>query len=294
MISAYETIECEQQKMTTQLAESVKTCLDDRKLDNSDLLVAGRMEKIPSSLRASLLASDSSFEESAVSSTENSILPSESYDEDVNEERENNDEERNLSVPLKLINNTSEMDKSRNEESSEDTNNDKYEETKENRMRESISISAANSAVLEGASTCRVTRNEQIREQRRSKDQSKNKQNQILLEIQMQERVALDDSHADENPTVADVRVCCENVMELRLDTDERRDDDDIEREMIWQQDDPDNKLFYDAVRSGNAKRVSALISSGCVQNLDEPDWNMSGDPPLLVAATNHYLPVLR
>lgn len=55
-----------------------------------------------------------------------------------------------------------------------------------------------------------------------------------------------------------------------------------------------DGDSFYDAVRSGNAKRVSALIANGCVKNLNEPDWNVSGDPPLLMAATNHSLSVLR
>ncbi|KAK1124444.1 hypothetical protein K0M31_006799 [Melipona bicolor] len=32
---------------------------------------------------------------------------------------------------------------------------------------------------------------------------------------------------------------------------------------------------------------------SESVQNLDEPDWNVSGDPPLLVAATNYCFPIL-
>ncbi|XP_003701039.2 uncharacterized protein LOC100879665 [Megachile rotundata] len=50
---------------------------------------------------------------------------------------------------------------------------------------------------------------------------------------------------------------------------------------------------FHEAVRAGNAKCIAALLASDSVQNLDEPDWNVSGDPPLLVAATNHCLPVL-
>ncbi|XP_034189831.1 uncharacterized protein LOC117608586 [Osmia lignaria lignaria] len=57
---------------------------------------------------------------------------------------------------------------------------------------------------------------------------------------------------------------------------------------------DPESELnFHEAVRAGNAKCIAALLASDSVQNLDEPDWNVSGDPPLLVAATNHCLPVL-
>ncbi|XP_076181460.1 uncharacterized protein LOC143153791 [Ptiloglossa arizonensis] len=50
---------------------------------------------------------------------------------------------------------------------------------------------------------------------------------------------------------------------------------------------------FHEAVRAGDAKSVAALLTRDSVQNLDEPDWNVSGDSPLLVAATNHCLPVL-
>ena len=57
---------------------------------------------------------------------------------------------------------------------------------------------------------------------------------------------------------------------------------------------DPESELnFHEAVRTGDAKCVAALLARDSVQNLDEPDWNVSGDPPLLVAATNHCLPVL-
>lgn len=52
--------------------------------------------------------------------------------------------------------------------------------------------------------------------------------------------------------------------------------------------------MFHEAVRSGDAKKVEELAAYGSINDLDEPDWNVSGDPPLLVAATNHYLPVLR
>lgn len=58
---------------------------------------------------------------------------------------------------------------------------------------------------------------------------------------------------------------------------------------------DPESELnFHEAVRAGDAKCVAALLARDSAQNLDEPDWNVSGDPPLLVAATNHCLPVLR
>ncbi|XP_015586738.1 ankyrin repeat and SOCS box protein 15 [Cephus cinctus] len=57
---------------------------------------------------------------------------------------------------------------------------------------------------------------------------------------------------------------------------------------------DPEEDLsFHEAVRTGDVKSVAMLVARGVVKNLDEPDWNVSGDPPLLVAATNHCLPVL-
>ncbi|XP_078041503.1 uncharacterized protein LOC144472369 [Augochlora pura] len=57
---------------------------------------------------------------------------------------------------------------------------------------------------------------------------------------------------------------------------------------------DPESELnFHEAVRAGDAKCIAALLARDSIQNLDEPDWNVSGDPPLLVAATNHCLPVL-
>ncbi|XP_017878177.1 ankyrin-1-like [Ceratina calcarata] len=57
---------------------------------------------------------------------------------------------------------------------------------------------------------------------------------------------------------------------------------------------DPEGELnFHEAVRAGDSKCVAGLLATGSVQNLDEPDWNVSGDPPLLVAATHHCLPIL-
>lgn len=54
------------------------------------------------------------------------------------------------------------------------------------------------------------------------------------------------------------------------------------------------NYGFYDALRKGDIKQVKQFVASGFIEDLNEPDWNVSGDPPLLVAATNHCLPVLR
>lgn len=67
------------------------------------------------------------------------------------------------------------------------------------------------------------------------------------------------------------------------------------EDEEIFDDYDPECEIsFHEAIRAGDAKSVEMLMEHGVVQNIDEPDWNVSGDPPLLVAATNHSLPVLR
>ncbi|KAK0178023.1 hypothetical protein PV328_002008 [Microctonus aethiopoides] len=63
------------------------------------------------------------------------------------------------------------------------------------------------------------------------------------------------------------------------------------ETEEIYEQDERMN--FHEAVRMGDAECVAKIVAGGFIQDLDEPDWNVSGDPPLLVAATNHSLPVL-
>ncbi|CAD6238329.1 GSCOCG00008429001-RA-CDS [Cotesia congregata] len=52
-------------------------------------------------------------------------------------------------------------------------------------------------------------------------------------------------------------------------------------------------EMFHEAVRIGDASKVEELVTYGLIDDLDEPDWNVSGDPPLLVAASNHSLPVL-
>lgn len=71
-------------------------------------------------------------------------------------------------------------------------------------------------------------------------------------------------------------------------------EDNDIQKdaEEIY---DPESELnFHEAIRAGDTKCVVTLLASESVQNLNEPDWNVSGDPPLLVAATNHCFPILR
>lgn len=310
MTSVYETaMECDQQSVTTS-HESVKICFDALELDNPDpFQMAEQTERSSSTLsssRASLVASD---EEAATFPTEDNTFPiNESYEnenvnENVNEEKkkrekeDKDDEVKKLNIAPNSMNDTSRTNKSGDEDSLEDTYNNRYEKTKENKKKESVLVSAA-SHTLADASACRTTRKEQIREERRPSDQNKNKRNQIVLEIQMQERRAASDDndvHADGNlasATMTDVRVCWENAVKFRHANE--GSDEEIEKREIIGQLDEGSKSFYDAVRSGNAKRVSALISGGRVQNLDEPDWNVSGDPPLLVAATNHYLPVLR
>lgn len=64
------------------------------------------------------------------------------------------------------------------------------------------------------------------------------------------------------------------------------------EKKIIYDPD--DGEKFHKAVRNGDVDGVVELIANGFIQDLNEPDWNVSGDPPLLVAATNHCLPVLR
>ncbi|XP_015112083.1 serine/threonine-protein phosphatase 6 regulatory ankyrin repeat subunit B [Diachasma alloeum] len=51
---------------------------------------------------------------------------------------------------------------------------------------------------------------------------------------------------------------------------------------------------FYEAVRIGDSRKVEELLGEGAIVDVDEPNWNVSGDPPLLVAATNHCYEVLR
>ncbi|XP_011314545.1 serine/threonine-protein phosphatase 6 regulatory ankyrin repeat subunit C-like [Fopius arisanus] len=59
-----------------------------------------------------------------------------------------------------------------------------------------------------------------------------------------------------------------------------------------WEAD--DSARFYEAVRIGDSEKVDELLGEGAIVDVDEPNWNVSGDPPLLVAATNHCYEVLR
>ncbi|KAL0125285.1 hypothetical protein PUN28_004428 [Cardiocondyla obscurior] len=262
MTSAYETTaEREQQSPR----DTVKARHNNEKSNN--LKTATDMEALSLS-QVSLATDDSSFEESTLSSVEASVLLGESFDKDLvmfEKEKENENQE-NVGVSTNSVNDISRTSRSKDEES----------------------ISLANNTVMKNVSACNMSK-EQLKDQ--DKDLKKDEKNCRILEIQMQERRLCDNINVEKKfikSVTEDVRACCLNVAEICLKTDEKQED--FEKEIISQQ---DGDLFYDAVRSGNAKRVSALIANGCVQNLDEPDWNVSGDPPLLMAATNHCLPVL-
>ncbi|XP_011867663.1 PREDICTED: ankyrin-3-like [Vollenhovia emeryi] len=218
------------------------------------------MEETSSSSRASLATGDSS-------SVEIGPLPGESFDGDLRmyEKEMEHKDEGSVGASANSVNDVSRMSGPKSEELLLE-DNERHEEEKE-----SISLERA-----ESASTCSARR-------KRVKDLGKDQNNWSVPEspeIRTHRRRAGED--------VEDVRACCENVAEICLDADEKQDE--LEREVVGQR---DADSFYDSVRSGNAKRVSELIANGCVQSLDEPDWNVSGDPPLLMAATSHCLPVL-
>lgn len=291
MTSAYEATTERGQQKTMILRGSAKAHFDGRELDNPDNFVVD-MEETSSSRRASLTTGNSSFEEFAVKV---SVLPDESFqddlsalDEDVQRMTENACKKEGKNE--KSID-TSRMNKARNELIFKD--NEEHEE--ENSV---LNLSANNSTATENASTCHAKedgQNDEVENQEKFKDQKQ--RNRSVLEIGVQERHMTYDSNAcigdkSRDFTAGDIRACYEKVVELHLDTKAEMQDERTEREIIIGRQDSDS--FYDAVRSGDVKRVSALIASGCVQNLDEPDWNVSGDPPLLMAATNHCLPVLR
>ncbi|XP_029667996.1 ankyrin-3-like [Formica exsecta] len=291
MTSAYEATTERGQQKTMTLRDSAKAHFDGRELDNPDNFVVD-MEETSSSRRASLTTGNSSFEEFAVKV---SVLPDESFqddlsalDEDARRMTENACKKEGKNE--KSID-TSRMNKARNELIFKD--NEEHEE--ENSV---LNLSANNSTATENASTCHAKedgQNDEVENQEKFKDQKQ--RNRSMLEIGVQERHMTYDSNAcigdkSRDFTAGDIRACYEKVAELRLDTKAEMQDERTEREIIIGRQDSDS--FYDAVRSGDVKRVSALIASGCVQNLDEPDWNVSGDPPLLMAATNHCLPVLR
>lgn len=275
MTSAYETTTEREQQKTTSPHDTAKGRNSSEQLDNSNTVAD--MEETSSLSQASLATGDLSFEESTLSSVEVSVLPGESFsdgDLGIFEKEKEDMNEENVDVSTDSVNdlNISRMSRSINEELLFE-DNERHKEKEE-------SISLTDNVVPESAFTCSARR-EQVKDQK----------NRSVLEIRVQEQCD-NTVHAGEkfrDSTVEDVRACCENVAEICLDTDEQQNE--FEREIIGQE---DGDSFYDAVRSGNAKRVSALIANGCVQNLNEPDWNVSGDPPLLMAATNHCLPVLR
>ncbi|KYQ50595.1 Ankyrin-2 [Trachymyrmex zeteki] len=266
MTSAYETTTEREEQKATNPHDTARVFFNPNAVSD--------MEETSSSSRASLATGDSSFEESTFfSSVEVSVLPAgESFDGDLEmfEKEKENKDEGSVSISVTLINDISQMDRSNGELSFED--NERHKEKK--------SVLLVDYIASESASTCSARR-EQVKDQK----------NRSISEIQVQEQhdsnVHLGEKFRDSAVEDA-VRVCCENVAEICLNTDEKQDE--FEREIISRQ---DSDSFYDAVRSGNAKRVSMLIANGCVQNLDEPDWNVSGDPPLLMAATNHCLPML-
>lgn len=290
MTSAYdESMPEREEKATTPRGATKPGSIADQELHNNPETAADMEEN--SSSRMSLATGDSADEEILVvsSSAEISILPGESFDEDstsvhdeetpgTTEGREKDDDKNNheadLNYSASSLNETSDtprMDRSRNKGSSSLEENERHGE-----RRESVSTLSA-SIAPEIAVTCSAR-----------KSQAKDQRSQSMPETRMQERCTWDDVPVEKNPRdshVAGTRARCEIAEELR--PDEAQDE-------IVQGGQSDSYDFYDAVRSGNVKRVSALIASGCVQNLDEPDWNVSGDSPLLVAATNQCLPVLR
>lgn len=293
MTSAYEaTTEREQQQKTTILRASTKAHFDGRELDISNNSIADMEDTSLSLSREANLTTDSSFSEQLAA--EVNVLPGELFQEDLsaldeitrktaeNTYKEENKNER--SVDVSRINRSK-----RNEEFI----NEKH---KENSV---LNLSANNNIASENAFTCHAKEDEYIKDkiedQERSKDQDQ--RNRSILEIGVQERHMICDSntHARDKSrdfTAGDIRACYEKVAELGLDTKAETQNEGTERQIIIGRQDSDS--FYNAVRSGDVERVSTLIASGCVQNLDEPDWNVSGDPPLLMAATNHCLPVLR
>lgn len=268
MTSAYE---------ATTPRSSTKTCFNDRQLDNPNVEETSSL----SSSHVSLATNYSFFEELAVSSVEVSQVQSlnESFDGDVSvlgekvQRMMDMREEKNVET---INGSTNSMNDNLQvkESSGEETFLEDSEHSK--KITGSNLISPMDS-ISEYAST-----NEQIKNQNEDKKRLKyQRANQDQRNLSVRERCTNDSIHDGVNfrdSTTGDTRVHSENMTKLDPDPTERQDGDS----------------FYDAVRSGNSERVSMLIASGRVQNLDEPDWNVSGDPPLLIAATNRCLPMLR
>lgn len=293
MTSAYDEAMTEREQTAATLRATAKLC-PDQELDIPETLVD--VEERSSSL-TSLATGDFASEEFLVasSSVAISVLPGESIDEgftsgpdeqtprttdghEKDDDKDNHEANLDCSAnPLNETNDISRMDKSGNKESLFFGDHERQGD-----MKELVTTLSASCSIASENSTMCTSKKEQVKDQR----------NQSVLEMRAQERHTCGNVHVEENfrdSHEAGTRTHYENAKELH--PDETRDV--VDREIV-QGCQSDSYNFYDAVRSGNVKRVSALIASGCVQNLDEPDWNVSGDPPLLVAATNQCLPVLR
>ncbi|XP_011641143.1 ankyrin-3-like [Pogonomyrmex barbatus] len=254
-------------KMMIECKEAEDTAKIFREMFESEL---DELEKAALSLpRGSLATGDSSFKESTISSTKVSVLPNESLDGDSGAfEKENEGKDEECAGDSRNLANLDISRRSKNEESL-------LEDEKE--KRESItSVTSMDNTASESASMC--ARQEQVKDQ--IKDLDKDQKNRDMLEIQ--ERHACDEEKS-EDALAKRIQEAITTRLEL------------LPQHTAWmtQKQDQNEISFYNAMRSGNTKRALALLASGCVQNLDEPDWNSSGDPPLLMAATSCCLPLL-
>lgn len=280
MASAYDVM-TEQQKTSR---DFTTTCSNNNRVNSvtvTDMEKTSSLSSLSSSsMSRASVTSDLSFEELSVLSTEvNHVRSGELFDEDLNvledketcKEMDTNEEcknETNVDTCADLISSTWQINKSENKQSFL-----MCEKQKEKKVI--ISTSVADNVTLDNASVCSAKKEQDQRSQSTSEIRGQEQRDNIARNLQ--------------DCTAEDVQTCCENVVKLDLRTTEKQNK--TERDIISRQ---DSNSFYDAVRSGNVKRVSALIASGSVQNLDEPDWNVSGDPPLLIAAANHCLSMLR
>ncbi|KMQ97726.1 ankyrin repeat and protein kinase domain-containing protein 1-like protein [Lasius niger] len=276
MTSAYEA--------TTPRGSASKAYFNARELDDLDNSIGMEENSSSSSSRRASLATDnSSFEELAVSSGE-------SFQEDLDAHDEDNAQRMTENARKKEDKNEKSIDTLRtnrfgNDEELTFKNNETHEE-------DSVSnLSACSSVAPENVSTCHARENDQgqIKDDEVQEDQERSKdQDQRNRSVLQKRRMTRDSDTRAGDSAAEDVEAW---GAKLSPET-ERRLIESTEEMIIAGCE--DSVLFYDAVRTGDAERVSSLISNGCVRNLDEPDWNVSGDPPLLVAATNLCFPVLK
>lgn len=301
MTSAYDqaTAEREQQATATSRGAAKLRPAVGQELDNPPEIPADTGER-PSS-RTSLATGDSAGEELLVacSPAEMSVLPGESFDEGstsgydeetprMTEDGREKDDDGNddgaddPDCSASSLNATgddaSRMSRSASKESSSSSFGDDERRGARWDSAPSLPVSGGGDiAPTENAATCISGKVEDPAEDHGN--------HRSVLETRAQE------------PTCDDPRVRQDSrdshATAARAHREDAEEQDEADREIV-QGCQSDSCDFYDAVRSGDVKRVSALIASGCVQNLDEPDWNVSGDPPLLVAATSQCLPVLR